>query len=187
MKTLILFFLLFKESYSLYGICGPNSLSPKNSSECVKYSNKTDFCCFLYAKNAIATFSSCISMTVDSYSSILRVGNMVYSIDCSAIENFYDYFPFEKDYTPCGIQNPVNPRDCSNYNIENNPCCLAATEPTFNYSLNPLCYYYPRNKLAETRNYSTQNSNGVKLYFSCNSLSFRIVYFLIFLIILLIV
>jgi hypothetical protein len=118
---------------------------------------------------------------------IITVGNMDYSINCTGIEKFDYYFPFEKEYRACGVQSPYLVRDCWKYNDNNTPCCLASIEPTFNYSYNPLCYYYPKNSNMEIKNYTEINREGRKLYFSCHNVIHKIIYSIISILIIILI
>jgi hypothetical protein len=151
------------------GICGDNNSRPLNSLDCINYSNSTNLCCFLNATNGLVLFSVCASISKDDPYSSIKVGNMEYSIDCTGAPSYENYFPFNKDYSPCGSNNPLKMSDCWKYNSQNSPCCLGSTDPNFNKSSYPQCYNYPNNKLFENKNFSEFSIYGRKLYFACDS------------------
>jgi len=151
------------------GDCGPSNLKPEKTADCLKYSNNTDFCCYLNSVDTPIPFKSCINIKFDNVFSYMTVGEMKYTVDCRGVPNYDELFPFEAEYTPCGIANPSIATDCWKYNSEDKPCCLSSIEPSFNSSYDPFCYFYPKNRDFQVAKYSEVNKNGKPLYFSCNS------------------
>jgi hypothetical protein len=147
-----------------------NSTSP---ADCLPYSSDDYFCCFLYAINSPAQFQVCNAIPKNRTITLKSVGNMQYVVNCTGIDNYNQYFPFEGKYSPCGVQDPDVPSDCFRYSTDTETCCLAGTDADFN---NPLCYFY---------NNTIGNFTDNGFYFSCSSgfLKINILYFLIMLII----
>ena len=124
------------------GICGPEN--PVNSTDCLKtYSNSTDLCCLLSGLEVPSKFKSCIHLKSNAAFSYLTVGNLKYNVDCKGAPDYATYFPFEPQYSTCGIQSPIQTSDCSAFDTTTTSCCMASTDAAFNYNSNVLCYYYP--------------------------------------------
>jgi hypothetical protein len=96
---------------------------------------------------------------------------MLYNINCTGINDYAKYFPFEAKYTACGIQDPKNETDCSPYPDHNLTCCIV--DITSDFSSNPMCYLFG------TQNGAFQD-NG--FYFRCSSDVLRLSMLFLFLI-----
>ena len=163
----IILIVIFLNEILSQGLCGPNK--PSKTSDCLSYSNSTDLCCLLTELNAPSEFKSCIHLLSADAFTFMNVGSMQYSIDCKGIPNYSTYFPFESQYTPCGKQNPTQTSDCSAYDTTTTSCCMASIDPTFNYTNNILCYYFPNNNNLREGNFTERNIQGTNLYFSCSA------------------
>lgn len=151
------------------GLCG-NTTTPTSSLDCIGFSNSTFGCCLLTAVDSPATFSTCYLMKKSNASPIVTVGSIVYRVDCTGMEDYSTYFPFEGKYQACGMQRPSTPSDCfsSGYLTEGNTCCLATTTIPYTLDLNPTCYIYNSkgNDFNLNQTY-TETHTGMNLYFTC--------------------
>jgi hypothetical protein len=166
---LLIIFLCFLMGGS-QGLCGLDLTVPSTPANCMNMTKANDinYCCYISAIDVPAAYSSCILIPKSSPYTLLNVGNMFYSVNCTGIPNYYSVFPFEKDYKVCGTQSPTSEVDCSKFSTESDPCCLADTSSDF--SKNPKCYVYPKNAgVVSTTNYSEMSSLKVDLYFRCSS------------------
>jgi hypothetical protein len=150
------------------GGCIDSSFKPNKTEDCIGRTNSTHLCCLLNSINTPAAYSNCISLKNERANTLITVGSMEYSINCTGVNNFQTYFPFEGDYKPCGINNANSASDCWKYN-SNSPCCLASIDKSFSSNSNLLCYYYDKNPGNEILNFTAKSSNGVDLHFWCTS------------------
>jgi hypothetical protein len=150
-----------------------NTSSPD---QCIGYSGDDFFCCHLYSLNGPSDFKVCNAIPKNRTITLKTVGSMQYTVNCTGITNYYQYFPFEQYYQPCGIQDPDIAADCGKYSTDDQTCCLASTDDSFNL---PLCYYYGK----DVGNFT--DAHGY--YFTCslNASGISISYFLIMFILLL--
>lgn len=165
------------------GICGPTNITPNSTDDCIKYTTDTSWCCLLNATNVPALYTVCNYIHKDYPTPLITVGNMNYRMDCHGIDNFKQNFPFEDEYIPCGVQHPSTESDCSKYNKEENTCCMASTDNTFNNTNINYCYFYKSSK----GSFNTLNSENVNLYFKCNSIGLTYQSYIVFLLILFII
>ncbi len=162
--------------------CGNTTLIPSGPSDCVPYSTESDICCYLTVMEAPATYSNCISLKPENLSPYFQVGNMQYKVNCTGVNDYKKLFPFEENYSHCGINNPTLPSECAKYDHDDNPCCLASTDPTFNETSHLLCYRYPSNPLKLKKNYTEISNDEMKLHFSCSCSNISLVYSVLFVI-----
>jgi hypothetical protein len=179
--TISIISLFYNQIYSS-GRCGKTN--PSSSADCVPYSNSTDLCCFVNSTNAPSAFSVCTTMKSSDVYSFITVGNMQYTVDCKGVPNYNELFPYDQDFSPCGINNPGEASDCNKYSIDSKACCITGT--TQDFSGNTNCYYYPRHISANPMNYTDSNRLGKTLYFWCDgcylSMKIGIIFLFIFLI-----
>lgn len=180
--TILIICLLFNCIYSSRK-CG--KINPTSTADCVPYSNSTDLCCFINSINAPSSFSVCTTMKYTDVYSFITVGNMQYTVDCKGVPNYTELFPYDQDYTPCGINNPGVASDCDKYSKNSKACCI--TGLTQDFSGNTNCYYYPRHILANPMNYTDSNRQGKTLYFWCKANYLSIKFGIIFLFIIFII
>lgn len=183
-NKLFLFYIIaiIKETLQ-QGVC--SNVIPNSVSDCMINSNSTNYCCLLKAYNVPAQFTTCISMPLDNTSPVITVGNMYYTVNCRGGKDFEIYFPFEDQYTACGVNNPIIASDCSKFNTNNIPCCIAANDTAMQN--NPTCYQYPKNNKLMTKNYTERNSvANINIYFACigNYLGYKKIYLIMTIIIL---
>lgn len=172
----LLMFTLLKITFN-QGLCGPNA--PKSTEDCLKYSNSTNFCCLISNVNGPVDYKQCININSDNTFTYSTIGNMQYTINCTGLNNFDKYFPFEQNYKSCGISNPTTTADCASYSTQNSSCCMTALDSKFSGNTN--CYYYSKNSdVLAVGTYTEMNNYGVQLYFTCDSKFLFVNLFLVF-------
>jgi hypothetical protein len=145
-----------------------SSVVPNKTEDCIMYSDDTTLCCLLESVNTPLQYRICNSLPRNETTPLKRVSNMLYKINCTGIQDYEKYFPFEGRYTACGIQSPKNESDCALYSNDM-ACCLAST--TKEFDKNPMCYEY-----------GNQNGNFQKdnFYFRCSSDYSKFTFFILF-------
>jgi hypothetical protein len=161
-EYLLLFFFLFI-NINCNGRCGPDNYIPTESIDCTGFSNSTHACCFLHMLDSSANYQICYSMSLNEVAPIISNGKLTYLINCSAMENYTDYFPLESVYNPCGVAKPSSNKDCWPYSSDYGACCLVSDNDQ--YLGNPFCYYFPDDHF-EKQNF-TVDVNGKTFYVSC--------------------
>jgi hypothetical protein len=135
-----------------------STILPSTTEDCISASDDDSLCCLLEAVDTPLPYRICNSLPRNHTTPLKRVSNMLYKINCTGVEDYQKYFPFEGIYTACGIQNPKNESDCFPYPENNLTCCLAST--TSGFDNNPMCYLF-----------GTQNGAFQKdgFYFRCSA------------------
>ena len=149
------------------GRCGPSNYVPESPADCVQYSNSTTACCYLTMLDAPAKYNICYYLNLNDVTPIISIGRLYYRVDCEGIVNFTQYFPLENLYLPCGVQNPLSPKDCWPYTTGSGACCMAGSNPLMNGDDDPFCYFFPEPKFDKINFTVDTNIAGLKYYVSC--------------------
>ena len=175
---------------SCAGRCGPSNYIPTGPEDCVGYSNSTTYCCYLTMRDAPANYNICYWLDKTDVTPIISIGKLSYRVDCEDKANMADFnnsFPLENIYSPCGVQNPMSPKDCWPYGTGSGACCMAGSNPNMNGDDDPFCYFFPEAKFEKINFTVDANVPGLKYYVSCQGSYIKGIYIskLIFIVMLL--
>jgi hypothetical protein len=177
MKHHIIIFVLslvFISLVSCVGRCGPDNYVPTGPQDCIHYSNSTTACCYLEMRDAPADYSMCFYLDLKDVTPIISIGRLSYRVDCDGISNFTQYFPLENLYRPCGVGEPLSPKDCWIYTTGYGACCMAGSSPKMNGEEDPFCYFFPEAKYDKKDFKVDTNIPGLQYYVSCKGSWFNV-------------
>lgn len=152
---------------SCAGRCGPSNYIPTGPSDCKDYGNSTHACCYLTMRDAPADYKICYWMDKTDVTPIISIGKLSYRVDCEGMDDFFKYFPLENIYYPCGVQNPMSPKDCWPYSTGSGACCMAGEREEMNGEGDPFCYFFPEAHFEKVNFTVTTKNDGQKYYVSC--------------------
>jgi hypothetical protein len=162
---------------SLVQVVFPQCLSvsnPIDNTQCTKYSDSNNYCCYLTSPGYNPTDRKCIQIAPQNYvgQNVYQYNNLTYNLNCGSVA------PYVKEGGACGNSNPVFAADCWFFSTMDNSCC-------FYYSNNvtgiPGCQWWAGKQSTNTTKPPTY------LMLSCDGQFFLVnkfllvVYFLIFL------
>lgn len=166
-RKYLLILLAFVSYVDCVGRCGPDNYIPTGPKDCIGYSNSTTACCYLTMRGAPADYSMCFYLNLSDVTPIISIGRLSFRVDCDGIPEFTNLFPLENLYLPCGVQDPLSPKDCWVYTTGRGACCMAGSSPKMNGEEDPFCYFFPEAKYDKKDFQVDTNVPGLKYYVSC--------------------
>jgi hypothetical protein len=107
---------------STAGNCG--NPSPANSTDCTSSNNQTTYCCYMTPYDGSPNFCNWISPPAYLPSMVnYTLENSTYGIDCDIIEGTQG--------TPCGVNNPLSPSNCTAFSNSTDSCCYYTGGPNY--------------------------------------------------------